>query len=151
MFTLTIFFSFKCFLRVVLIYLLHPVLYTYCILWYTEFAHFLAAWSCVADPGSGVLLTPGSGSGMENNLDRYSGWICRIIFLRAYEHFYGLNILKFFVADPESWIFFDPGTGIRDGKIPIRDPDFYPSRIPDLGSRIPDPGSRIPDPGSKNR
>jgi hypothetical protein len=26
------------------------------------------------------------------------------------------------------------------------DPDFYPSRIPDLGSRIPDLGSRIPDP-----
>ncbi len=31
----------------------------------------------------------------------------------------------------------------------IPDPDFYPSRIPDLGSRIPDPGSRIPDPGSR--
>jgi hypothetical protein len=29
---------------------------------------------------------------------------------------------------------------------PIPDPDFYPSRIPDLGSRISDPGSRIPDP-----
>ncbi len=28
----------------------------------------------------------------------------------------------------------------------IPDPDFYPSRIPDLGSRIPDLGSRIPDP-----
>ncbi len=27
----------------------------------------------------------------------------------------------------------------------IPDPDFYPSRIPDLGSRISDPGSRIPD------
>ena len=25
----------------------------------------------------------------------------------------------------------------------IPDPDFYPSRIPDLGSRISDPGSRI--------
>jgi hypothetical protein len=24
----------------------------------------------------------------------------------------------------------------------IPDPDFYPSRIPDLGSRIPDPGSK---------
>jgi hypothetical protein len=32
----------------------------------------------------------------------------------------------------------------------IPDPDFYPSRIPDLGSRISDPGSRIPDLGSKN-
>jgi hypothetical protein len=38
------------------------------------------------------------------------------------------------------------GSGIN-----IPDPDFYPSRIPDLGSRIPDLGSRIPDPGSKNR
>jgi hypothetical protein len=28
----------------------------------------------------------------------------------------------------------------------IRDPDFYPFRIPDLGSRILDPGSWIPDP-----
>ncbi len=35
------------------------------------------------------------------------------------------------------------GSGIR---IRIPDPDFYPSRIPDLGSRIPDPGSGIPDP-----
>jgi hypothetical protein len=31
----------------------------------------------------------------------------------------------------------------------IPDPDFYPSRVPDLGSRISDPGSRIPDPGSR--
>jgi hypothetical protein len=31
----------------------------------------------------------------------------------------------------------------------IPDPDFYPSRIPDLGSRISDPGSRIPDLGSR--
>jgi hypothetical protein len=37
----------------------------------------------------------------------------------------------------------DPGCLSR-----IPDPDFYPSRIPDLGSRIPDPGSRISDPGS---
>jgi hypothetical protein len=35
--------------------------------------------------------------------------------------------------------------------IPDPDPDFYPSRIPDLGSRISDPRSRIPDPGSKKR
>jgi len=35
----------------------------------------------------------------------------------------------------------DPGCLSR-----IPDPDFYPSRIPDLGSRISDPGSRIPDP-----
>ncbi len=32
----------------------------------------------------------------------------------------------------------------------IPDPDFYSSRIPDLGSRIPDLGSRISYPGSKN-
>jgi hypothetical protein len=31
----------------------------------------------------------------------------------------------------------------------IPDPDFYPSRIPDLRSRISDPGSRIPDLGSR--
>jgi hypothetical protein len=31
----------------------------------------------------------------------------------------------------------DPGCLSR-----IPDPDFYPSRIPDLGSRIPDPGSK---------
>ncbi len=31
----------------------------------------------------------------------------------------------------------------------IPDPDFYPSRIPGLGSRIPDRGSRIPDLGSR--
>jgi hypothetical protein len=31
----------------------------------------------------------------------------------------------------------DPGYLSR-----IPDPDFYPSRIPDLGSRIPDPGSK---------
>jgi hypothetical protein len=31
----------------------------------------------------------------------------------------------------------------------IPDPDFYLSRIPDLGSRISDPGSRISDPGSR--
>jgi hypothetical protein len=31
----------------------------------------------------------------------------------------------------------------------VADPDFYPSRFPDLGSRIPDLGSRIPDPGSR--
>ncbi len=28
----------------------------------------------------------------------------------------------------------------------IPDPNFYPSRVPDLGSRISDPGSRIPGP-----
>ncbi len=44
-----------------------------------------------------------------------------------------------------------PGTSIA---VPgclsqILDPDFYPSRIPDLGSRISDPGSRIPDIGSR--
>jgi hypothetical protein len=35
----------------------------------------------------------------------------------------------------------DPGCLSR-----IPDPDFYPSRIPDLGSQIPDLGSQIPDP-----
>jgi hypothetical protein len=35
----------------------------------------------------------------------------------------------------------DPGCLTR-----IPDPDFYPSRVPDLRSRIPDLGSRIPDP-----
>jgi hypothetical protein len=35
----------------------------------------------------------------------------------------------------------DPGCLSR-----IPEPEFYPSRIPDLGSRISDPGYRIPDP-----
>ncbi len=34
--------------------------------------------------------------------------------------------------------------------IPDPAPDFYPSRIPDLGSRFSEPGSPISDPGSKN-
>ncbi len=32
----------------------------------------------------------------------------------------------------------------------IPDPDFYPSRIPDLGSRIPDPKTAMIDIGEKN-
>ncbi len=32
----------------------------------------------------------------------------------------------------------------------IPDPDFYPSRIPDLGSRIPDPKSATKERGEKN-
>jgi hypothetical protein len=31
----------------------------------------------------------------------------------------------------------------------IPDPDFYPSRIPDLGSRIPDPKTAIKERGEK--
>jgi hypothetical protein len=31
----------------------------------------------------------------------------------------------------------------------IPDPDFYPSRIPDLGSRIPDPKTAMKDRGDK--
>jgi hypothetical protein len=31
----------------------------------------------------------------------------------------------------------------------IPDPDFYPSRIPDLGSRIPDPKTATKDRGEK--
>jgi hypothetical protein len=38
----------------------------------------------------------------------------------------------------------DPGCLSR-----IPDPDFYPSRIPDLGYQISDPGSRISDTGSR--
>jgi hypothetical protein len=34
-------------------------------------------------------------------------------------------------------------------RIFIPDPDFYPYRIPDLGSRISEPWSRIPDIGSR--
>jgi hypothetical protein len=33
-----------------------------------------------------------------------------------------VKILKIFDADPGSWDLFDPGSGIRDGKIRIRDP-----------------------------
>jgi hypothetical protein len=32
----------------------------------------------------------------------------------------------------------------------IPDPDFYPSRIPDLGSRIPDPKTATKEKGDKN-
>jgi len=32
----------------------------------------------------------------------------------------------------------------------IPDPDFYPSRIPDLGSRIPDPKTATKERGEKN-
>jgi hypothetical protein len=32
----------------------------------------------------------------------------------------------------------------------IPDPNFYPSRIPDLGSRIPDPKTAIIERGEKN-
>jgi hypothetical protein len=32
----------------------------------------------------------------------------------------------------------------------IQDPDFYPSRIPDLGSRIPDPKTATKERGEKN-
>jgi hypothetical protein len=38
----------------------------------------------------------------------------------------------------------DPGCLSR-----IPDPDFYPSRIPDLGSRIPDPKTAKKDRGEK--
>jgi hypothetical protein len=38
----------------------------------------------------------------------------------------------------------DPGCLSR-----IPDPDFYPSRIPDLGSRIPDPKTAMKDRGEK--
>jgi hypothetical protein len=38
----------------------------------------------------------------------------------------------------------DPGCSSR-----IPDPDFYPSRIPDLGSRIPDPKTATKDRGEK--
>jgi hypothetical protein len=38
----------------------------------------------------------------------------------------------------------DPGCLSR-----IPDPDFYPSRIPDLGSRIPDPKTATKDRGEK--
>jgi hypothetical protein len=38
----------------------------------------------------------------------------------------------------------DPGCSSR-----IPDPDFYPSRIPDLGSRIPDPKTATKERGEK--
>jgi hypothetical protein len=38
----------------------------------------------------------------------------------------------------------DPGCLSR-----IPDPDFYPSRIPDLGSRIPDPKTATQESGEK--
>jgi hypothetical protein len=55
--------------------------------------------------------------------------------------FYCVTKLNFFFILWLNISVADPGCLSR-----IPDPDFYPSRIPDLGSRISDPGSRIPDP-----
>jgi hypothetical protein len=43
------------------------------------------------------------------------------------------------------------GTSVADPECLSRipDPDFYPSRIPDLGSRIPDPKTATKDRGEK--
>jgi hypothetical protein len=66
----------------------------------------------VADPGPGAPLDPGSGMGNKSRS-------------KSLERIFGLIILKFFDADPDpgSGIrnLFDPESGIRDGKIRIRD------------------------------
>ncbi len=71
-----------------------------------------------------LFLTPGSGTGKKNQ-DPDPGWTSRIIFPRAYslslETIFWVKIYKFLdtVADPDpgSGNLFDPGSGIRDGKI----------------------------------
>jgi hypothetical protein len=66
------------------------------------------------DPGSGAFLTPGSGI-----RDEQPG----SYFLELRNHFYGVKILKFFYADPESGI---ETVRIRDGKkINIPDPQHW--------------------------
>jgi hypothetical protein len=48
------------------------------------------------------------------------------------------------VTNTEKSSVADPGCLSR-----IQDPDFYPSRIPDLGSRIPDPKTATKERGEK--
>ncbi len=75
---------------------------------------------CFLTPGSGMekiqIWDPGSGI---NIPDHISESVISIIWVK---------ILKFFVGDPGSVVPFDPGSGIRDGKIRIRDPEY---QIPD--------------------
>jgi hypothetical protein len=75
--------------------------------------------------GSGAFLTPVSGIGKKsrsgsgiNILDHISESLLSL------ETIFGVKILKFFDedADPRDGNLFDPGSGIRDGKIRIRDP-----------------------------
>jgi hypothetical protein len=64
------------------------------------------------------------------------GYLCRLGTGFTYTVLYPFCDKKFSVADP--------GCLSR-----IPDPDFYPSRIPDLGSRIPDPKTETKDRGEK--
>ncbi len=66
------------------------------------------------DPGSGAFLTPGSGMGRKSAYgsgirDKQPG----SYFLELRNHLFGVKILKFFDADPESGI---ETFRIRDGK-----------------------------------
>jgi hypothetical protein len=61
------------------------------------------------DPGSGVFLTPGSGSGMYRYILDHISDSLEIIF----------RVKIFLDADPESGNLFDPGSGMKN--IGIRD------------------------------
>ncbi len=73
------------------------------------------------DPGSGALLTPGSGMGKISR----SGSVMNILdhISESLETFFGVKILIFFDADadanPRSGILFDPGSGIWNEKTGI--------------------------------
>jgi hypothetical protein len=58
--------------------------------------------------------------------------------------FFTLIVLKFKQFTKTSSSVADPGCLSW-----IPDPDFYPSRIPDLGSRIPDPKTATKERGEK--
>jgi hypothetical protein len=56
---------------------------------------------------------------------------------------YDESTMKSFHSDSELAELVTPSVADLGCLSRIPDPDFYPSRIPDLGSRIPDLGSRI--------
>jgi hypothetical protein len=77
------------------------------------------------NPGSGTFLTPGSGTGKKSrsgcgirNRDEHPG-----SYFRELRKIFGLNILKFFDADPDPGfgIFLTLGPGSGTEKIRIRD------------------------------
>jgi hypothetical protein len=74
------------------------------------------------DPGSRGFLTPVFGR-REGNQDPDRDEQPRSYFRELRSHFFGVKILKFFDADPESGM---ERIRIWDGKIRIRAPDKYP-------------------------
>ncbi len=114
--------------------------------------NFLTVLKSVADPDSAsriqCLFWPLDPGWVEKQ-DPNPGWTSH--FRELGNQFFAVKILELFDADP-GWKTFRSGINILNGftsvgasvadpgclsRIP--DPDFYPSRIPDLGFRIPDP------------